>query len=723
MGNLFVNGNRAIGFGGRTTGGTGTQRSAFRVRLNLPPVQGGGPDPQDVVNWLASIATERDSWLNYHSAAFGNNWIRFAGGWVLSKLYRQPSDTSVFQYIASYSPNPVGWNVKADGTIDTTDEFHIPGMTAFICKYWNSMTPEQREVFRAKAVLHVRRNDHGTENHAAMNTVSSYLLAQMWPSETNWVAGFNNSTLVANAWQNSAQMSATARTNITNFVKALYSAGQSEDNSTTYTQVQLFAWHSLYNGCEALIARNVPEVGVGGTVQKIAEVKSIAEAAIVYFTVSLAARQHAHITLAPHQRSQFTHQNIAVQGGTDACGFHWLYWRDISGRVNRRNVHSNVADSVLHASSWTPSPAIISLARGEMAPFVITSSSPQFGIWGQPTTSGSKEGERYPDKTLGYAYRDKLFGMGSCCPTYSGNLNDGAVHAGFNIAYKTANRFGEIDAYHEYYFSNSTTRRFSNWGGTQSPFTQMAQYKNCTIMLLDIPNADPFQATAPSVNRDQYYSNLRKDLFIRYPSTVTSEHQQSGWLFLEEVTADGSVYVAIYTAQPYTIANGTASNISSSFTSTPQDLKLVTSNGAKNVAIFDVSSSDYFPSFLAFRTAVLANPPTVSVSGTVSATYTTTRGATIAATWAAPNYTINGTKLNLCSVTLKPNVTVTTETAQTITELFPAARGGSDRRFSGRPPLDAPFLNMQSGTSMTLTAPRGTHSVVWNGDVPTITVT
>jgi hypothetical protein len=41
----------------------------------------------------------------------------------------------------------------------------------------------------------------------------------------------------------------------------------------------------------------------------------------------------------------------------------------------------------------------------------------------------------------------------------------------------------------------------------------------------------------------------------------------------------------------------------------------------------------------------------------------------------------------------------------------------------GRPVLSAPFINMQNGTSLTLTTPRGTHSVVWNGDLPTITVT
>jgi hypothetical protein len=722
MGNLFVNGNRAIGFGGRTTGGTGTQRSAFRVRLNLPPVQGGGPDPQDVVNWLAAINEERNSWLNFHSANWNDSWDKYSGGWGLSKLYRQPGDTSVFQRIASYSstPNVInggrGWNVKADGTIDISDEFHIPGMTALVCKYWDSMTPEQREAFRAKVVLHGRRDDHGTENHATMNVTSSYMLAQMWPSETNWRKQVIYETGEVVSYWASAEMSATARTRIIQFVKALYSAGQSEDNSPSYTHVQLFVFHSLYTGCEALIARGIPEVG--GTVQNIVEMKSVAEAAIIYFTVSLAARQLAHIYLAPYQRKGgFAHHNTGDASPDDNT--HWLYWKDISGRTNRIITSTSVASSIMHASSWTPSPAIMSLGRGEMAPYVITGSAPQFGIWGQPVTSGSTEGMRYPDKTLGYAYRDRLFGMGSCCPTYSGNLNDGANHSGFNIAYKTADRFGEVEAYHEYYRSDQTSRLFH---GTQSPFTQMAQYKNCTILLFDIPNADPFEATAPSTDRDSYYSNLRKDVFIKYPSTVTSEHQQSGWVFLEEVTPDGSIYIAFYTAQPYTIANGTASNFSSIMTPNPGDLKLVTSNGAKNVAIFDVSSSDYFPSFLAFRTAVLANPPTINIAGTVSATYTTTRGATIAATWAAPNYTIDPGKLRLPTVTLKPSVTVTTETAQTITELFPAPRGGSDRRLSGRPPLDASFLNMQNGTSLTLTTPRGTHSVVWNGDVPTITV-
>jgi hypothetical protein len=718
MGNLFVNGNRAIGFGGRTTGGTGTQRSAFRVKVKEPPFVGGGGElnPADIAAWIQSINEERDSWLRFNGTR--NVFVtdsKNAGGRHLSRLYLNPADTEVVQHMSSTAPN--SWLLDANGAPKTTQEFAIPGQAWFTIKYWERFTTTQRNVVLSKFKPHIRRNDHGTENHAAMNAVGSYLLAQMWPNETDWVANFINGTTTPNAWQTSAQMSTIARANLINLAKAFYSAGQSEDASTVYTTVQLFAWHSLYNGCEELIARSIPQVG--GTVQNVAEMKAVAEAVIVLLTTMLAARQHGGIAIAPYQRLGDWQDNLK-DGSANTPAFNWLYWRSAMGRAQRDNSLSNVFNGVVHASSWTPSPAIMSIARGETAPYVLTSTCPNFGIWGQPTTSGVDEGFRYPDKSLGYVFRDKLFGIGSGVNNYGPTLALGDAHEGFSIAWKSADRYTEVVAYHEYFRSNDTARQFR---GTQSPFTQVAQYKNCAILLLDIPNSDPWQTAAPSTLRDQYYSNLRKDFFVRYPTAVTSEHQQSGWIFLEKVTPEGSIYIAIYTAQPHTIASGTASNFSSELTANPGDLKLVTSNGAKNVAIFDVSSSDYFPSFLAFRTAVLANPPTINIAGTVSATYTTTRGATITATWVAPNYTLNTAKPRLNTVSLKPSVTVTTETAQTITELFQAARGGSDRRFSGRPVMDAPFLNMQNGTSLTLTTPRGTHSVVWNGDVPTITVT
>jgi hypothetical protein len=674
------------------------QAAALRARVtqleNRPPGLPSQLDPADVQLWLAEIDERADAWLRQVATKPAAGGSKFAGQRALARLYVNPGDATVAAYLANNGQG--GYIIESNGSVNRLDEFSRAGVALALIKYPGSFTSAQTNAIRDKWKQFLRNNDHSTENHALMNAVGSYLIAQIWPDESGWVKGVNWNTVTATSFQTSAEMMAVAKANLLSVAKSLYSKGYNEDLSTNYAPVHLYPWHCLYTGATD------------------PEMKAVAKAAIDIHVVSMAARQVSGTTLAPFGRNG--RWEASIEQGTNLGDLHYLYWGDVTNRTVRNDNNFDDFTTPAAISDWRPSAAILSIARAEVLPYVLTGSRPQFGFWGA-YNAGNPNNSGTPDDRLSYVYRERLFGMGSAVYRYvpgSFYLDD----AGFSIAYRSADRYNYIEAYHEYWRSNAVGRQFI---GTNSPFVQTAQYKGAAVMLVNIPDADPWAGVGRAdwaAQRDQFHNNLRKDLFLRYPNTVTSMVEEGGWIFLDEVAVQGSIYIAIYLGQPYTIG-APGAGISNVHSGVPTDWRMVTSNGAKNVAIFDVGTSDQFVSFAAFREAVLANNRTIDLAN-VSATYTSVNGATINTSWTAVDYT--PASIGPTGRWVRPTVAITTETGDTITDPFPPARGGAAGNLMGRPVLSAPFVDTQSGTSMALTTPRGTHLTEWDGNVPVETI-
>jgi hypothetical protein len=123
-------------------------------------------------------------------------------------------------------------------------------------------------------------------------------------------------------------------------------------------------------------------------------------------------------------------------------------------------------------SSWRPSAAIASLARGQTVPYELTAAACSFGHAG---VSPGFWGTGTPGECVRYVYRDQLYAMGSGFFQYYPE-EFYVDYTAFRLIYKSPDRFNFIECYHPYWRSDDRT-----WRGLNSPFMQMAQHKGTTI--------------------------------------------------------------------------------------------------------------------------------------------------------------------------------------------------------------------------------------------------
>jgi uncharacterized repeat protein (TIGR02543 family)/prepilin-type N-terminal cleavage/methylation domain-containing protein len=584
------------------------------------------------------------------------------------------NDQAMINYIASYYDN------RNPGTPG-----HWPNLSSVawvVNKYSDKFTPAQLNNLKTRVKGLNNLVKSGTENHTLNYQVAGYLFAQQWPNETGWYGG-----------RTSAQVMDATKSNLLKIMSSLYSKGYHEDLSTTYVATHLSPYFILYDNA------------------KDPEVKKAADAAITFHISHMAANHFEGLVIPPFNRQnapQFNKHNGASWNPVLQWTY-WLYWGEVQNRVpvtsnfvrnqeNRWFVHAALSD-------WRPSSAINSLAFGRTAPYELTSTKSNFEHFGQ---GGAGEYERY-------IYRDKLYAMGS------GNMRfrPNGYYLDYNMSgliYKSTDTFNYIDFHHDYWRSNNRI-----WTGA-SPFIQMAQHKNTSIVLFNIPDKDPWKDRGPEnyrALRDQYFNNLIKEGMVRYPKSIDQKVESNGWIFLRE----GDVYIAIRPLKSYTVdgnynnlmkkipSNSEGSNMNS-FVDAMAQFNVVRSSHAQTGFILDVGTKERFTSFESFQTAVRQNPLTVNWNN-LSVSYKNVEGNTLTSTWRNPqpdysNVPVSyGNNIN-AQVWIRPTFTVNGNNI-TLDSDFSSARAV----------IKSPSIRLVNRV-LQLNTPNGNHTVDWSGLNPVI---
>ncbi len=556
-----------------------------------------------------STQEARAAWLigQYEGESIGLN-AKFGAVPALARLALNPNDAYVIDRISRYYDNvPEGSN---------GEQFTYFGVAWVLGKYWDKFTPAQRDHLKSKLKGFSDLLGHGTENHAIMKCVAAYLFAQYWPNESGWLRGTKNT----------AEVMETARGRLLSVVKGLYDAGYAENLSNNYMPTHIMAWLALYE------CATDPEI------------KSVANAALHFHLANAAANQFEGVGITPANRDYssgtLNAHSVAMPGGPSMHWFRWFYWPDAQNFTPIKK-EGNDGSMVGYAavSSWKPPAALNSIARGQTAPFELTSSARGWIAYWGVTDSSTLMGQ--PGEFVRYVYRDKLFAMGSGFVRYQPNSFYVDFNA-FRVIYKSPDRFNIIECFHPYWRSN--TRQ---WDGLNSPFMQMAQHKGTAIALFNIPTADPWAGLGSwQDSRDGHYDNLIKEALVSYPVSIDQKTEENGWIFLRE----GDVYIAIRPLKAYTIGDDYEPGAKA--VATAQDFKVIRSAFAQTGFVFDIATSEEFATFEAFRTAVNQNPLEVDWDN-LSVAYTSVGGDALTATWNPPDYQATKTR-----VLVRPDITV-----------------------------------------------------------------
>jgi hypothetical protein len=323
-----------------------------------------------------STQEARAAWLieQYRGESIGQN-IKFAPVPALARLKLNPNDAAAISSIANFYDNvPAGRN---------GEQFTYYGVAWVLGKYWDKFTPAQRDHLKARLKGFSDLLTHGTENHAIMKCVAAYLFAQYWPNESGWLRGTKTS----------AEVMETARGRLLSVVKGLYDAGYAENLSNAYLPVHIYPWHALYE------CATDPEI------------KSVADAALHYHLANAAANHFEGVGITPANRDHSGNTlNAHSMRVIDSMHWiHWLYWFDAQNFTPIKK--DDVPIGYAAVSSWKPPAAINSLARGETAPYELTSSARGWIAYWGVTDPASLMGQ--PGEFVRYVYRDKLYAMGS----------------------------------------------------------------------------------------------------------------------------------------------------------------------------------------------------------------------------------------------------------------------------------------------------------------------
>ncbi|TVS10071.1 MAG: hypothetical protein EA424_25950, partial [Planctomycetaceae bacterium] len=535
----------------------------------------------------------------------GPNQERYRGTAILSaKLQVNPNDAAALQRASEFWGTPENplpgdrWYPPGKAAL-----FTQPGIAGIFAKYWDHFTPAQRENMRQMAKqAQVRTLGHGTDNHALKENIPAYIFAELWPDDDGWKGD-----------RTSAEVRQTVKARLLQIVNGYLDRNHGEFISENYFHTNLYPWHVLYD------------------VVQDPELKYAAYVALCYHYTAFAANNFRGLAIGPFPRGQL--QNATGRSGSSALTWFWAgpdysaYVPTASGdrSITAQSQGKPAMALAAAVGDFVMPPAILSLWRGETAPYELTTSAPGLGnddatpwawVTGEPG-GANRTIYRHPDYAIGSGFIEY----------YPDGFHIDHTWA-VNILYRSDKEWAFIDTHHPYWRSNNR-----EWGGgNNSPFCQMAQHKSAAIAIFNIPETDPWARRGRPdwpARRDQHYDNLIKEVFVRYPKSIDEVVEENDWVFLRE----GSVYIAIRPLREYTIETnpiGTAvgGDVATNFNA-------IRTTSAQTGFVYDVATSAEFASFAAFRAAAIKNPPSVDWDK-LSVTYTSLAGDTITATWNPP---------------------------------------------------------------------------------------
>ena len=444
---------------------------------------------------------------------------------VCCRLLLDPTDEEALAYV------PVGLKFREKG-----DTFGKSALSRIFCQFGDVLPESTREQIYEEVTTYDGWLTGGTENHIAMRRTAGYLFGEAFPDAT-FYHGLTGRELAAECFRYMRE-----------YGNLLYSNSMIEFLSPIYHACHTATWLNVWE-----FAQNP-------------DARLCAGAILDWMFADLAANSHHGIIIPPCARAKGlmtdSYQLSTVRSNTQWSG--WLYW----GAGNREETFEAVDGTdtwkksplSLHAvSSYVPDPIIRNLgAKRFTRSYSLRQSRanreridpPSVNEYGKATPiARNLPDSRYVTRSI-YVSENYAIGAGARVA----DIDEPTVrHAHtFGIIWRDESPRNWLFFVHPYWYVNRDDRLMgkrlgvSDWSGT-SPFLQMVHHENAAVLMLDVPEVDPYFERAVGSN-PKWISDRPREPYRRLnayvPETVTDSEIRNGGTYLRA----GDVFIGMRAA-------------------------------------------------------------------------------------------------------------------------------------------------------------------------------
>ncbi len=518
---------------------TSVDYDTVRLYNSVPgtfPTVTSAPSPVPAPDW--STYEARRDWLMAVGWPAPNTSAKYGMAANLATFYNYPAGSTQSDLAVRYTTNNLG-QLQTTAELGLSD-FYPLGVVRAIYQFGSRFTADQLSRIGTDAQRMFNWYGGGTENMNLMHLSNGYLLAQMFPTNASvWSTYGSNSTKV-----NSATLMANNKESLRQEGQARYQRSCYEAISPNYLLLHIIAMEHLYEFAQD------------------SEVKRIAGAMLAQMMAQLSANVYRGYIMDPYSRfynSCFTSGGIGpgVDDGqkNDVLLLNWLYWNQ--GVPEPSRFTGGPADNsyLVYAalSGYHPLPTFERIAN-------VSSDHAGKAHWVRTSEPNSQDSTGLiSHMNCRRVWRDREFAMGSAVGYFNPNGFYNQSSSRLGIAYRSNDRLNYLQAGHPYWLADESGLAW--WQAPQSPFMQVAHYKNTAIVMFNVPATDPWPTnpanrpdfyttdrTNSQIRRSEHWNSLRTECGMRWPLTMDETSQTNNadgttWYFLRE----GETYIGIRT--------------------------------------------------------------------------------------------------------------------------------------------------------------------------------
>jgi len=513
---------------------------------------------------------------------------------VLCKLSEDSGDPDALAYI------PVGLGFRSKG-----DTFGKSALSRIYCQFGDRLPEKIRSEIFEEVTTYEGWLTGGTENHIAMRRTAGFLFGEAFP-DAEFHGGLTGQELAD-----------VCLTYFKDYGRALFRNSMVEFLSPIYHAVHTAAW------------LNIVEFA------KDSSAVLSARAILDYMLADLAVNCHNGIIIPPAARAKGlmtdSYQLSTVRSNTQWTA--WLYW----GAGNVEASYDAISATgtwekgplSLHAvSGYSPEPVIRNIGAKHLAtPYsLLQSRTSREAIasvsdnphWKREPMLSTTVNPRYCTRSV-YVNRDYAIGAGA----RAADIDEPTIRHShiFGVIWKDEAPRNWMFLTHPYWYPRRShdvsgePLGADDWSGT-SPFLQMVHWQNAAVLLLDLPERDPYYGRA--VGNNPKWISDRPERPLPYlnafiPDTMDEIAESESGVFLRA----GNVYIGI---RPIGGALEWRDTVRAGY-------RKLTIEGMRIGTALEVGDAAEYESFVHFQATVSdADLDTSRLTVDRSARYQTTRG-------------------------------------------------------------------------------------------------
>lgn len=387
--------------------------------------------------------------------------------------------------------------------VERPEMFSLPPLVRYLYQFENCLSEEQK--VKIKQLLSRKQNlfDHGTLNHAILQSSSWYLLAQYFPG-LRWHHSDGRQI-------SSSQLILEHKDLLLKRFKKFSEAGHNEQLSPTYALVNFFPLLNLVDFA------------------KDDDLRLAADREANRSLALLRAHSFNGVIVPPYTRRNFQQRagpspNQKLDPSITQHLLWFYYGAPKLGEYDFQSRREPVYVVMLALSKWRPNERFSIISRKYMDPYQISLVTPSFSYWDKPTVP----------EIIGKATIAEGFAIGAGNIIFDpAGYNEDTQQ--FSLLMRSGGINNQIECYHPYWRGNLDEDAWSR--DRSSPFMQSWLDWKQGVLLFSIPDKDPWVFPENNrffVLRKERASHLFQHLQCRIPSQFERIDLEGNWIFVKE---------------------------------------------------------------------------------------------------------------------------------------------------------------------------------------------